>query len=279
MAIFINIINQTNIGITLAYHQGELSIKDAYQVFADRVDSIMTVDAIIDEAMSQHVDSYSFLKAMDRIVLFDERNFDQNSFDSQKMAVIGQCDFVKILATKNQHFFAYPLPSILSSTQVTYGPQNPFAKMIETMVNYAFEAGLSDVWETMIKMKIFGSNFQKSEAEIEYDIFNILRFDKLLPLFYTLFRGLVAAFMVFVLEIFYHDCILNLSWQLVRRWTTSLASRSNEEQTANINWQNVGRIRRAWYFWRQRRNLKVQRINVNPIWNQSQPRSQHQQDN
>jgi hypothetical protein len=169
------------------------------------------------------------------------------------------------MATQSQHFFEYSLPSILSSTQINYGPQNPFAEKIGTYVTYAFEAGLSDAWETEIKMKIFGPNYQKSEVKIEKDIFDVLGFDKLLPLFYTLFRGVGIAFGVLIMEILYHDFISQLSWDMVRRWTTSLASRRVGQQDANINWQNVGRIRRAWYFWRQRRNLRVQRVNVRGV--------------
>jgi len=264
-AVFANIFCQWNIGTSLAYSKSELSLKDTYKVFADRDDSRMALDAIVEKVMMNYVTSYDYMKAKNRIVIFDEINFDFNSFDNQKMAVVGQCEFVKILVTQNQHFFAYSLPSILSSTQVVYGPQIPFFQKIGNLINYSFEAGLPDIWETMIKMLIFGQNFQKSEVEVEKNIFEILGFDKLMPLFYTLFRGIGIAFVVFILEIFYHGFIRNLSWQLVRRWTTSMASRSRQRQNANINWQNVGRIRRAWYFWRQRRNLRVQRVNVRSV--------------
>ncbi|KAL7011150.1 hypothetical protein ACKWTF_014123 [Chironomus riparius] len=181
------------------------------------------------------------------------------------MAVFGHCEFVKIMATQNQHFFVFPLPSMLSATQFNFGRQNPFSDKFEELISYAFEAGLPDIWETMIKMRIFGQNYQKSEAQSHNDIFDILGFDKLLPLFHSFGQGLGLAFAIFIIEILYHDCIRHLSWQLIRQWTSSMALRSNKKQKETINWQQVGRIQRAWYFWRQRRNFTVQRVNVRAI--------------
>ena len=66
----------------------------------------------------------------------------------------------------------------------------------------------------------------------------------------------------FLLEIFYHEFIQKLSWDLIRRWTSSMVSTTSQETNANINWQNIGRIQRAWYFLNQRRNLRVRRVNV-----------------
>ncbi|CAG9810176.1 unnamed protein product [Chironomus riparius] len=245
MSIFTNIINQWNIGTSLAYPQGELSLNDTYKIFADHKDSKIAVDAIMDDVMPLRVRTYYRLKVMDRIVLFDERTFNLDTFEHQKVAVFGHCEFVKVMATQNQNFFDYPMPSILSAIQVNYGPQNPFADKIEELMKHAFEAGLPDVWETMIKMRTFGQNYQKSEAVIKNDIFDILGFDKLLPLFHSFGQGLGLAFAIFIIEILYHDCIRHLSWQLIRQWTSSMALRSNKKQKETINWQQVGRIQRA----------------------------------
>ncbi|CAG9810175.1 unnamed protein product [Chironomus riparius] len=258
MAVFTMILNQWSVGNSLAYPKNQMSLKDTYKALVDQEDSKIAVNAIMEEAMSQKIKSYYYIKALDRIVFFDERTFNLEAFNCQKMAIIGHCEFLKVIATQNQHFFEYPLPSILSSTQIQFGPHNPFADKIEELMKHAFESGLPDIWETMIKMKIFGKNYQKSEAEIQKDLFSILGLDKLLPLYYTCCQGLGLAFAILIIEILYHDCIRHLSWQLIRHWTASMVSRSTE----NINWQTVGRVRRAWYFWRQRRNLKVQRINV-----------------
>ncbi|KAL7011149.1 hypothetical protein ACKWTF_014122 [Chironomus riparius] len=75
MSIFTNIINQWNIGTSLAYPQGELSLKDTYKIFADHKDSKIAVDAIMDDVMPLRVRTYYRLKVMDRIIHFDERTF------------------------------------------------------------------------------------------------------------------------------------------------------------------------------------------------------------
>lgn len=263
--IVMSVYHQRMIGLTLANPHEEVGIETSYKLFMESTDSKMMVDAVLKPVMSTLIQGHENLERNDRVVLYDEENFEFGSFNNAKMSIIGHCDFVRILTTENEYFYKLEAGFHLSYTQISPGPLNPHTKKIQTFISYAFEAGLTEHWETLAKMRIFRAKFAKSEAKIVEDFFEVLPFEKLVIVFSMLVQSYMTTFALFIMEIFYRDYISRLTWKLVRHWTTLIASRSVERQNENINWHNVGRMQRVLYFWRQRRNLRVQRINVKTL--------------
>lgn len=265
MTFVCSIYSQRFIGIVLSNPDSALGLESSHSIFMRKSDTILMVDSILDPIMSATDHGYQIMKQHGRVTLYQEESIDFSALNLRKMSVIGECDFIRMIASNDVYVNRAPRDLSLSYIQINGGLLNPLDKKVQKFIRYSFEGGLMEIWETMIKMKIFGQNFPKSEAAIGGGYYEDLEFEKLAPVFYLLFQCQMPCVVVFILELFYHGFIRQLSMQIMRNWATSLVFRRNKQR--NWNWQKVGKIRRAWYFWRQRRNMKVRRVNVRTVKN------------
>jgi hypothetical protein len=100
------------------------------------------------------------------------------------------------------HYFMLPEKMIPSYVQYDVGVISPYIDKWQTFMDYAFETGLTQIWERMYSDSVFGvtsreETYESSQVE-PLSVRDVYKVFMILPI------GLGIAFFVFLCEILYH---------------------------------------------------------------------------
>jgi hypothetical protein len=127
-------------------------------------------------------------------------------------------------------------------------------------MNYAFDTGLTQKWEFLYLTELFGSRSGSLKSlEVDENVHYMITFEILYGFFRIIIKFYLFCIFIFLCEIFWHGFLRNLSWSLIlRTFKFKCCAILNSSQI-------LKKIHRKIYFWKQRRTLKVRKIQVRPI--------------
>lgn len=140
----------------------------------------------------------------------------------------------------SNYYYVLPDRILTQYHELEGGFLNPFMDKFQYYYDRAFEAGLPQIWKVLFELKLpkllKGSKDEKVED-------NVLHFDEILPLFIILPIGFGIAFIVLLIEIFYHDFChkisLNSCRQRMRKGIHKMARKSKKERRGRLRFIQV----------------------------------------
>jgi hypothetical protein len=127
---------------------------------------------------------------------------------------------------RNAIDFYYRLPEKIFSffAQFPTAPYSPFADRLQHYSLKIHESGIKQRWMNLL---LFEDMVEVKKREYNAREEYLLNLQDMLGAFYCLGIGLTAAFIAFLLEIFWYDCVDRLMWEMIakpirrrlRRWT------------------------------------------------------------
>lgn len=212
-------------------------------LFASNFSSI--VDPIFYNIMNASGDYLWFRKKMMQASgVFDEINFEMLSLNNT--ALIMRCDganafyyqkrFQKLNANINEFFYLLPDKMHPFYEKFQVSRNCPFEKFLKHKTLTVFESGIRQYWKSSLE-------FSGSKPYAEDNFINnekyLLNMEDLYGVFYILILGLVIASVILIIEIFFHDCISNLSYPKFREGFQKQLLRLAEKK---VNKMQVRRI-------------------------------------
>lgn len=143
----------------------------------------------------------------------------------------------------------YMLPEVFHTYFQFYdaGIVNPYLEKLQYFMDFCFAGGLTQHWDFLHSLDlVHRHNIGKHQNEEEKEGNEMLTMKELKPGCIALIFGCILSFFVFLLEIFYHDCLSKLTWEIVLRRKTR---RVSENQPLRLN----------------KKKLRVKFIQVKPI--------------
>lgn len=172
----------------------------------------------------------------------------EQPFINEKVVLIVQCDIAEYLMDKLINYYILPQKILSYFEELEASFYNPYIEKFQHFMDRSFEAGLVEAWLT------FAEQDQKNLKAENHDVV-FLKLKDLERIFYVLIIGYSLSLFVFLLEIFFHDCIRNLE---IQRYVQRLRNVMNKYGTAKRN--EPKELKR-----KLPRRPKVRRVRVRPI--------------
>ena len=131
----------------------------------------------------------------------------------QGLVLITLCDVTENIINKklinggvlSDHFYMLPETFLWDFVRLEGSYMNPFMERFQFYMDLSFQAGLPHMWKVIEKLD------QSRHSVVDTsDNLDSLRFEDLHEVFKVLGIGLAASVFMFLFEIFYHDCLVNI---------------------------------------------------------------------
>jgi hypothetical protein len=190
------------------YHENRLeTVEDlkasSYEIATDEVFAFMLQDN----------DGYKALKSKVKVtdIHLEERFYEE--LDRQHFVLIAMCDSLEVVIKANlkdgnlvaDHYYMLPELILWDFVRLETGYLNPFLERFQYYMDVSFHAGLPHMWKVFENMD--QSRYSVADASGTLDS---LRIEDLHEVFKVLGIGLAASVFIFLLEIFYRDCLANI---------------------------------------------------------------------
>lgn len=142
----------------------------------------------------------------------------EKEITDQSLVLITLCDVTEnIIDAKlinggvlSDHYYILPETFLWEFVRLEGSYMNPFLERFQFYMDLSFQAGLPHMWKVI-------ENLDQSRHSVidTSDNLHSLRFEDLHEVFKVLGIGLAASAIVFLFEIFYHDCLANIDGHAV----------------------------------------------------------------
>lgn len=220
-------------------------------LFASNFSSI--VDPIFYNILNSSADHQSFTSnMMQAATVFDELDFEMLSLNNT--AFIMRCDsaiaffyqkrFQKLNNNVNEFFYMLPDKMHPFYEKFQVSKNCPFKEFLKQKTLTIFESGIRQHWRN--KLEFRGSRSSVEENNLNNEKY-LLSMEDFHGVFYILIFGLILASITLTLEIFIHDCVLNLNLSEMclgfQRLLLSLGKKKKQQQQkVQVSQMQVRRI-------------------------------------